>query len=84
MGEGPETGPKGQGFDVNIGGFSAGRPKSYFSPYENPYLPDGPEGEYLTDRLTDDALAFIEKNQERPFFSLLLSLCRTHTSGGQE
>ena len=30
-----------------------------------------PRGDYLTDRLTDEALAFIEQNQERPFFLYL-------------
>lgn len=72
LGNDPELGPVAQGFDVNIGGWELGRPnKSYFSPYNNPELPDGPEGEYLTDRLTDEALAFIETNRERPFFLYL-------------
>ena len=31
-------------------------------------LPDGEEGEYLTDRLTDEALSLIERNREKPFF----------------
>src|SRR3954469_13811587 len=52
--------PEHQGFDVNIGGFEKGHPPSYFSPYKIPNLPDGPQGEYLTDRLTDEALKFIE------------------------
>ena len=43
--------PYNQGFDVNIGGWKYGSPSGgYFSPYGNPTLPDGPEGEYLTDR----------------------------------
>lgn len=40
--------PKTQGFDINIGGSHYGHLKSYFSPYQNKYLKDGPEGEYLT------------------------------------
>ena len=44
---------------------------SYFSPYRNPELADGPRGEYLTDRLTDEALKFIEANRSRPFFLYL-------------
>jgi arylsulfatase A-like enzyme len=59
--------PEAQGFQINIGGFSAGHPSSYFSPYHNPRLSDGPEGEYLTDRLTDEALKFIEANAKKPF-----------------
>ena len=72
MGTDPELGPIGQGFDVNVGGFSAGSPPGgYFSPYKNPELPNGPDGEYLTDRLTDEALKFIESNKDRPFFMYL-------------
>ena len=62
------TSPEAQGFDVNIGGNRAGHPRSYFSPYKNPNLQDGPTGEYLTDRLTDEALTFIENNKDNPFF----------------
>ncbi|HUV65016.1 MAG TPA: sulfatase, partial [Sedimentisphaerales bacterium] len=38
---------------------------------KNPELPDGPPGEYLTDRLTDEALKFVEANKDRPFFLYL-------------
>jgi len=58
-----------QGFDVNAGGFRAGHPKSYFSPYRNPMLEDGPEGEYLTDRLTDEVVGFLGDSGDRPFFA---------------
>lgn len=52
--------PQDQGFDVNVGGYFSGSPRGgYFPPYNNPAMADGPEGEYLTDRLTDDALEFI-------------------------
>ncbi len=68
LGEGKITGPTGQGFDVNVGGWHLGHPKSYFSPYGNPYLPDGPKGEYLTDRLTEEAIKFIKESKGRPFF----------------
>ena len=68
LGEDDLTSPEAQGFDVNIGGNHAGHPRSYFSPYKNPNLADGPKGEYLTDRLTDEALTFIEANKENPFF----------------
>lgn len=44
-----------------------GQPPSYFSPYGIPTLPDGPKGEFLSDRLTDEALRFIETNREKPF-----------------
>ena len=57
---GPGFLPDRQGFDLNIGGSEQGAPRSYFSPYRMPSLPDGPPGEYLTDRLTDEAVRFIE------------------------
>ena len=71
LGNDPQLGPEGQGFDVNVGGYRAGHPKSYFSPYHNPQLTDGPKGEYLTDRLTDEALRFIGDNKNKPFFLYL-------------
>lgn len=73
--------PETQGFDVNIGGTFWGAPASFFSPYkgakknrwggEYRYVPgvgDGPEGEYLTDRLTDEALKIMEGAKDGPFF----------------
>lgn len=60
--------PDQHGFDVNIGGCEWGHPKSYFSPYQSPTLSDGPDGEYLTDRLTDEAIALIESADDTPFF----------------
>ncbi len=66
--------PQHQGFDVNVAGYRKGAPPSYFYPYQNknresiPYLEGGEEGEYLTDRLTDEALSFIRQNQSQPFF----------------
>ena len=71
LGNDPGHGPVGQGFDLNVGGYEAGHPRSYFSPYKNPELKDGPKGEYLTDRLTEEALKFIEANQDKPFFLYL-------------
>jgi len=68
---GPEFYPEKQGFDLNIAGFDKGSPPSYFSPYKIPTLPDGPPGEFLSDRLTDEALGFIEQNRARPFFLYL-------------
>jgi arylsulfatase A-like enzyme len=63
--------PTDQGFDVNKGGLDWGHPKSYFSPYRNPQLPDGPAGESLTHRLSDETCQFIEAYRERPFFVYL-------------
>jgi len=71
LGQDPESGPAAQGFDLNIAGDQKGHPKSYFSPYENDFIPDGPEGEYLTDRLTDEALRFIQDHSDQTFFLYL-------------
>ncbi|MFA6172114.1 MAG: sulfatase [Kiritimatiellales bacterium] len=71
LGESPEVWPEQQGFDVNAGGCGKGHPPSYFSPYKIPALPDGPQGEYLNDRLTDEAIKFIEQAKDKPFFLYL-------------
>jgi len=63
--------PEKHGFEVNIGGCHWGMPKSYFSPYNMPNLEDGPEDEYLTDRLTDEAVELIKNNGDEPFFMYL-------------
>jgi len=61
--------PDQHGFDINLGGCDWGLPKSYWSPYACPTLEDGADGEYLTDRLTDEAIHLIEAaGDDRPFF----------------
>ena len=75
-------GPLEQGFDVNIAGDHTGTPRSYFAPFEGkrggeaapvkmPGLEVAPKGEYLTDRLGDEAVKFIAANEKRPFFLYL-------------
>ncbi len=74
LGPTAEFWPERQGFDVNMGGFSAGGPYGpgkYFSPYGNPRLPDGPQGEHLPDRLATETIHFIEANKDRPFLAYL-------------
>ena len=80
LGEGENGGPEAHGFDLNVGGHHGGHPKTYFSPYKNKYLADGPKGEYLTDRLTREAADFISKQKDtgKPFF-LYLPLYNVHT-----
>ena len=62
--------PERHGFDVNVGGCHWGCPsQGYFSPWGIPVLPDGPAGQYLTDRLTDEAIDLIHGHDgQRPFF----------------
>ncbi len=64
----PELRPEHQGFSLNIGGCSLGGPPSYFSPYRNPALKDGPPGEYLPERLADEAIQFMRAHRDGPFF----------------
>lgn len=71
--------PEQQGFDVNIGGHHRGQPPAgYYSPYDNPKMSDGPEGEYLPDRLTDEALRFVEAHKAERFL-VFLSFYTVHT-----
>jgi arylsulfatase A-like enzyme len=67
----PDLYPQHQGFDTNIGGTDRGSPPSYFSPYSIDTLKDGPKDEFLTDRLTSEAIGFIERNKATPFFIYL-------------
>ena len=69
--------PRTQGYDFNVAGNKAGHPKSYFSPYRNPDLEDGPEGEYLTTRLTDESIALLDRME--PPFLLHLAYYTVHT-----
>jgi arylsulfatase A-like enzyme len=67
LGEEPD-GPLSQGFDVQIPRWNKGWPKTgYHAPFELEGIDDAP-GQYLTDRLTDEALGFIEANEDGPFF----------------
>jgi arylsulfatase A-like enzyme len=60
--------PDRHGFDVNVGGTEIGSPSTFFSPYDIATLPDGPDGECLTDRITDEAIQLISESDDRPFF----------------
>ena len=72
LGEEEKYYPLQQGFELNKGGNKTGTPAGgYFAPYNNPQLEDGEEGEYLTDRLTDETTDFIKRNKDDPFFVFL-------------
>lgn len=74
LGTGPVRGPTGQGFQVNVGGYRGGDVgKSYFAPYDPqlPGLQQAPPGEYLTDRLSREAVQFVEQHRAQPFFLYL-------------
>ena len=66
--------PENQGFETNIGACAWGAPiggKMYFSPYGNPRLGDGPDGEHLPDRLAKETIKFLKRDHDRPFFAYL-------------
>jgi arylsulfatase A-like enzyme len=72
--------PEKHGFDINIAGNQWGQPPSYHYPYTREQRPDhslgpmppgGEDGEYLTDRLTDEALKIVDGWQDDPFFLYL-------------
>ncbi|MDB4325976.1 sulfatase-like hydrolase/transferase, partial [Akkermansiaceae bacterium] len=72
--------PLGRGFHENVGGTWWGDPArgydkgynapsgGYFAPFKNPFITDKKDDEWLTDRLTSDAIDFIERHNEQPFF----------------
>ena len=68
---GPAFWPEHQGFDVNIGGCGLGGPPTYFDPYRIPAIKPRKKGEYLTDRLADEAVAFLKDNRAKPMFVCL-------------
>ena len=77
--------PTAQGFDENYGGCDYGQPPSYFDPYQNrrltegiPFLPSRKPGEYLSDREADEAVEFIRRNRNNPFF-LYMANYAVHT-----
>lgn len=70
--------PQTQGFDYNIGGTLWGAPQTFFYPYSGdrhfrepryvPHLEGGSDGEYLTDRLTDEAIQILERHRTDPLY----------------
>ncbi|WP_283435571.1 sulfatase [Neorhodopirellula lusitana] len=70
--------PEHYGFDSNLGGCAYGQPRSWFDPFRNGTIPNRKRGEYLTDRLGDEAAAYIEANSASPFH-VTLWLYSVHT-----
>lgn len=71
--------PTDQGFDVNIGGCEKGSPPGgYYAPWKNPTLTAREKDEYLTTRLTDEAIELIKSGGGEPFF-MMLSYYNVHT-----
>ncbi|MEM7655472.1 MAG: sulfatase [Bacteroidota bacterium] len=71
LGKDPAT----QGFDVVKAG--TGRRNTHFAPFDLPGIEEE-AGEYLTDRLAEEAVQFMENRKEQPFF-LYLPFFSIHT-----
>ena len=72
--------PTDQGFDINIGGHHRGSPPGgYYAPWNNPVLKAKREGEYLTERLTEESVKFLEERDQAKPFLLYLSYYNIHT-----
>jgi arylsulfatase A-like enzyme len=81
LGPSEEFWPENQGYDINKGGNSRGAPwtgKKYFSPYENPTLENGPDGEFLTERLSREACDMIDQFENDPFL-IFFAFYQVHT-----
>ena len=64
--------PEDHGFDINVGGWDAGSPAGgYFSPWNNPNLTNGPDGENLEMRLASETVKFLQENKDTSFFAYL-------------
>lgn len=79
LGEG-ELGPLARGFDVNVGGYTAGAPPgaTYFAPWPAPGVEHAPAGAHLGDYVTERAIEFIEQRRSKPFFAYV-SFYDVHT-----
>jgi arylsulfatase A-like enzyme len=71
--------PEGRGFIKNVGGTYRGDPAlevggyksetgGYFAPFSNPFLEQKTTDEWLTDKLTDEAIEFMDDHKREPFF----------------
>ncbi|TYA74364.1 sulfatase [Seonamhaeicola marinus] len=64
--------PEDHGFNINIGGYESGGPRGgYYSPWNNPKLPNLHDGENLSMRLAKETSNFIKSNSAKPFFAFL-------------
>ena len=69
---GPKFYPEHHGFDLNVAGTDQPQPRpGYFAPYAMDTIEQGSKGEYITDRLGEEAVQFVRANAGRPFFLYL-------------
>lgn len=70
IGEAP-YGPLKQGFDEEHGYWPKAAPHRWFAPYGMSNVPTREDGEYITDRLGDEAVDFIRREKNHPFLVYL-------------
>jgi len=72
--------PRPYGFDLNVGGTKSDSPPGgYYPPHVGaPGLKHAPENEYLTDRLTDEAIDFVRAQRDQAWM-VYLSHFAVHT-----
>src|SRR5262249_17252556 len=63
--------PRHQGFDLNVGGTQTGSPPGGYFRFRTPNLNPHTDREYLRDRLSEEAVQFIQGHRDRPFFLYL-------------
>lgn len=71
-------GPEASGFDSSVGASRGGGVRSHFAPWSVTGLDGSAPGTVLTDRLTDEALGFVDAHRNDPFF-LFVSHYAVHT-----
>lgn len=72
--------PQDQGFAINKGGHHRGSPPGgYYAPFKNPQLDDKDDDRYLTDRLTNECIEFLETRDESAPFLMYMSYYTVHT-----
>jgi len=72
--------PNGRGFHENVGGTWWGDPSrgydkgysapggGYVAPFKNPFIVDKDNDDWLSDRLTTEAIEFMQRHKDGPFF----------------
>ena len=73
--------PANHGFDEQFGVTGHGHPRGYYPPYfkDSEVYRDAPKNKYLTDRLTDDAVAYIRRQKPDEPFHLSLYYYGVHS-----
>ena len=74
------------GFDYMVGGTQHPGPPSFWSPYSIPTIPDKKKGEYLSDRIHNDAITYLKNREDKnkPFFMCMWEFAVHAPFGGRK